>query len=213
MLIRQYKVGHYVLKLITFVSIMLFTTLFFSVSNVMAQNNEVVNESVKEEIQETASESVTAQTLPIDITTITGILGTAGGLLWKDRKDKKDLEKQLKECMDILMNLEVGTIKFFNASMVYPEKTVKQILELKAANNAMENLSIAGEMSVHVARLQKFMMFNFHTPMPNMSIPSERVINSTTVVAENKVTQIESQPSQTPAATDASTVAQNTPAK
>src|SRR5687768_15560693 len=190
MLIRQYKVGHYVLKLITFVSIMLLTTLFFSVSNVMAQNNEVVNESVKEEIQETASESVTAQTLPIDITTITGILGTAGGLLWKDRKDKQDLEKQLKECMDILMNLEVGTIKFFNAAMMYPEKNPKQILELKAANNAMENLTIAGEMSVHVARLQKFMMINFHTLMPNMSVPSDRVINATTIDPANKVTQI-----------------------
>ena len=180
--------------------------IFFSVNNVMAQN--VVNDAVREEIQETASATTTAQTLPIDITTITGILGTAGGLLWKDRKDKKDLEEQLKECMDILMNLEVGTIKVFNAAMVYPEKSLKQILELKAANNAMENLTIAGEMSTHVSRLQKFMMFNFHTPMPNMSIPSERVINNTTSVAENKVTQITAPPPANPAPPASSTETQ-----
>lgn len=176
------------MKPITFLVLMGLVILFFSANNVMAQQ-QVVNEAVQEEIKDTASQQVTSQTLPIDITTITGILGTAGGLLWKDRKDKQELEKQLKECMDILMNLEVGTIKVFNAAMVYPEKTIKQILELKAANNAMENMTIAGEMSVHVARLQKFMMINFHTMMPNMSIPSDRVINATTTVPENKVAQ------------------------
>jgi hypothetical protein len=167
---------------------MLSTTLFFSANNALAQN--VVNDAVKEEVQQTASETAAAQSLPLDITTITGILGTAGGLLWKDRKDKKEIEAQLKECMDILMNLEVSTIKFFNAAIIYPEKTPKQLLELNAANNAMEEQTIKGEMAVHVARLQKFMMGNFHLPMPNMSIPSERVINATTLKEENKVTQI-----------------------
>lgn len=168
---------------------MMFCTLFFSVNNVLAQ--QVVNDDVKEQIKDTASDAVTAQTLPIDLTTITGILGTAGGLLWKDRKDKQDLEKQLKECMDILMNLEVSTIKVYNAAMVYPEKSLKQILELNAANNAMESVTIAAEMATHVNRLQKFMLFNFHLPMPNMSIPSERVINATTTVEANKVKPIQ----------------------
>lgn len=179
------------MKIITFVCLTMVATLFFSVNNVLAQQtvNEQVQE-VKEEIQDTAKETVTAQTLPLDITTITGILGTAGGLLWKDRKDKQDLEKQLKECMDILMNLEVSTIKVYNAAIIYPEKSIKQILQLSAANNGLETQTIAGEMALQVSRLQKFMMINFHLPMPNMSIPTERVINATTSIPENKVTQI-----------------------
>lgn len=172
---------------------MAFCVLFFSTNQVLAQQK--ITEPVKEEIQQQAKETVTAQTLPIDVTTITGILGTAGGLLWKDKKDKQDLEKQLKECMDILMNLEVSTIKVYNASIIYPEKTLSQILQLKAANNAMEEQTIKGEMAVQVTRLQKFMLGNFHLPMPNMSIPSERVINATTTVPENKVTQITPPPS------------------
>lgn len=179
---------------------MMFGVLFFSVNNVVAQQQTttppltqtsvVVSEPVKEQIQEQAKETVAAQTLPLDITTITGILGTAGGLLWKDRKDKQDLEKQLKECMDILMNLEVCGIKVFNAAILYPEKNIKQLLELKVNNNAMENQTIAGEMSVHIARLQKFMMINFHTMMPNMSVASQQVINATTTVPANKVAEI-----------------------
>ena len=173
---------------------MAFSILFFSASKVLAQ--QTVTGPVKEEIQQQAKETVTAQTLPIDITTITGILGTAGGLLWKDRKDKQDIEKQLKECMDILMNLEVSTIKVYNAAMIYPEKNISQILQLKAANNALEGQTIASEMAIQISRLQKFMLGNFHLPMPNMSVPSERVINATTTVPANKVQQIE--PSKTP---------------
>ncbi len=167
---------------------MMFAMLFFTVKDVMAQ--QVVNQAVKEEIQDTAKETVTAQTLPIDLTTITGILGTAGGLLWKDRKDKQDLEKQLKEGMDILMNYVACDVKVHNAAIIYPEKTHSQLLQLKVNNNAMEEQTIKGEMAVQMNRLQKFLMVNFSTPMPNMSIPTERVINSTTTVPANKVEQI-----------------------
>jgi hypothetical protein len=176
------------MKLITFASLMMFTMLFFTVNNVMAQ--QVVNEAVKEQVQETAKDAVSTQTLPMDITTITGILGTAGGLLWKDRKDKQDLEKQMKEGMDILMNYVACDVKIHNASIVYPEKTHSQLLQLKVNNNAMENQTIAGEMAVQINRLQKFLMVNFSVPMPNMSIPTERVINATTTVPANKVEQI-----------------------
>ena len=181
------------MKLITFTCLMMFTTLFFSVNNVLAQQTTTTNtvpvvpEPVKQEIQEQAKETVSAQTLPMDLTTITGILGTAGGLLWKDRKDKQDLEKQLKECMDILMNYVVCDAKVHNAAMMYPQKTHSQLLQLKATNNAMDNQTISGEMAVQLNRLQKFLLFNFQLPMPNMSIPSPQVINSTTSVQANKV--------------------------
>ena len=176
------------------------TILFLQANSVLGQ--QVVNEAVQEEIQDTAKETVTSQTLPFDLTTIGGILGTAGGLLWKDRKDKKELQDQLKEAVDILMNYIACDAKVHNAAMVYPEKTHNQLLQLKVNNNAMENQTIAGEMAVQINRLQKFLMLNFHLPMPNMSIPSERVINSTTTVPANKVQQIGEQPPPPPASTD-----------
>lgn len=179
---------------------MLFITLFFAANNVIAQ--QVVNDAVQEEIKETASQQVTSQTLPIDLTTITGILGTAGGLLWKDRKDKKEIEAQLKEAVDIIMNYIACDAKVHNAAMVYPEKTHNQLLQLKVNNNAMENQTISGEMAVQINRLQKFLMINFQLPMPNMSIPSERVINSTTTVPSNQVQQIGSTPPPSPPPTD-----------
>ena len=188
------------MKIIFFVSVMLFITLFFAANNVIAQ--QVVNDAVQEEIKETASQQVTSQTLPIDLTTITGILGTAGGLLWKDRKDKKEIEAQLKEAVDIIMNYIACDAKVHNAAMVYPEKTHNQLLQLKVNNNAMENQTISGEMAVQINRLQKFLMINFQLPMPNMSIPSERVINSTTTVPSNQVQQIGSTPPPSPPPTD-----------
>ena len=173
------------MKFITFLLAIGITFLFLQTNQVLAQN--VVNEAVQEEIQETASQTTTAQTLPIDVTLITSIAGTIGGLLWKDRKDKKDLENQLKEAIDVLMVLNASYIKFFNACVLYPQKRPDQILQLKSANNALEDSTLASEMANGISRYQKFAMGNFHLQSPNMSTPSPQVINSTTMVPENKV--------------------------
>lgn len=153
---------------------------------VYGQEN-LLNEAVHEEVQETTAATVQSTTFPIDATLLTTIAGSVGGLLWKDRRDKKDVENQLKEAIDVLMVLNASYIKFFNASMIYPEKNVKQILQLKSANNALEDQTLAAEMANGIQRYQKYAVGNFHLQAPNMTTPSPQVINATTVVPENKV--------------------------
>lgn len=160
------------------------TLLFLQVNQVLAQNTV---EQVEEAIKDTASEQVTAQTFPVDVTMMTTIAGTIGGLLWKDRKDKKEIEGQLREAVDVLMVLNASYIKFFNASMIYGDKMPKQILQLKSANNALEDSTLAAEMANGIARYQKYALGNFHLQAPNMTTPSPQVINATTVIADNKV--------------------------
>lgn len=160
---------------------MAFTCLFFTTNEVLAQ--QVVNDAVKEEIVDTSR----SQSLPVDITLLTSIAGTVGGLLYKDKRDKDSITAQLKEAIDVIMVLNACYIKFFNASMLYPEKNNKQILQLKSANNALEDSTLAAEMAQGITRYQKFAVGNFQLQMPNMQTPSPQVINATTVIPENKV--------------------------
>lgn len=175
------------MKTITFISSMGILLLFIQVNDYVLGQQEIVNDAVQEEIKDTASQQITTQSLPIDVTMITAIASSVGGLLWKDRKDKKELEAQLREAIDVLMVLNASYIKFFNGCMLYPEKRPDQILQLKSANNALEDSTLAAEMANGISRYQKYAVGNFHLQAPNMSTPSPQVINATTVVPENKV--------------------------
>lgn len=185
------------MKFVTFLILMGMTLIFLQTNQVLGQQ-EIVNEAVKEEVQETAQQTVQTTTLPIDATLITAIASSVGGLLWKDRKDKKEIEAQLKEAIDVLMVLNASYIKFFNACMLYPEKTPKQILQLKSANNALEDSTLAAEMANGITRYQKFAQGNFHLQAPNMTTPTAQVINATTVIPENKVTEAHTVEQQSP---------------
>lgn len=179
------------MKFITFLLVMGITLLFLQTNQVLGQQQTtpaiITNEPVKTAIQDVASEQITTQTLPVDATLMTTIAGTVGGLLWKDRKDKKDLENQLKEAVDVLMVMNASYIKFFNASMIYGDKMPKQILQMKSANNALEDSTLAAEMANGISRFQKYAVGNFRLQAPNMTTPSAQVINATTVVPENRV--------------------------
>jgi len=184
------------MKFITFLLTMGITLLFLQTNQVLGQQETGViattttptlSEPVKDQVKNAASEQITAQTFPVDATLLTTIAGTIGGLLWKDRKDKKDVEGQLKEAVDVLMVLNASYIKFFNACMLYPEKLPKQILQLKSANNALEDSTLAAEMANGITRYQKFAVGNFQLQAPNMTTPSPQVVNATTVIPENRV--------------------------
>jgi len=181
------------MKFITFLLAMGITLLFLQTNQVLGQQQVtttpqvVATEPVKTAIQDVASEQISTQTLPVDVTMLTAMAGSVGGLLLKDRKDKKDLEEQLKEAVDVLMVLNACYIKFFNASVIYGDKTTKQILQLKSANNALEDSTLAAEMASGIARYQKFAAGNFQLQAPNMTTPSPQVINATTIIPDNKV--------------------------
>jgi len=194
------------MKFVTFLIVMGITLIFLQANQVLGQ--QVVNEAVKEEVQQTAQEEVRTSTLPIDATLITAIASSVGGLLWKDRKDKKEIEAQLKEAIEALMVLNASYIKFFNACMLYPDKKPNQILMLKSANNALEDSTLAAEMANGISKYQKFASGNFHLQAPNMSTPSAQVINATTVIPENRVTEIHTVEQQSPP--PSSTEQQNT---
>lgn len=141
-------------------------------------------------------EEVRDTTLPIDAATIGTVAATAGGLLLKDRKDKKDLERQLasKESEIAQLHKErqeseeqqdailTSIYKIFTASSLYPNKSIKQILDLKAVNNPLEKSTLGEELAVNVNKKVRWSNQVYNIPMPNMSVPSEQVIEATTMV-------------------------------
>lgn len=161
--------------------------LFFIVPPVYAQNgtNEI---DTPAEVRET--------TLPIDAATIGTVAATAGGLLIKDRRDKKDLERQLatKEAEIAQLNKEkleseeiqdailTNIYKIFTAASLYPDKNLKQVLDLKATNNPLEKNTLGEDLAVQVNRKVRWSNQVYNMPMPNMSVPSEQVIKATSMV-------------------------------
>jgi gas vesicle protein len=153
------------------------------------------NEVLKEQVATTAQQT----SLPIDTVTIGGIVAATGGLLFKDRKDKKDLETKLtvqeielkrkedelrlknQEITEIIMTLEVVNYKIFNSAYIYDTKTFRQILDLKSTNNPLEKNTLGEEYALQINKLAKFTSVNYNVPMPNMSIPSSQVINASSV--------------------------------
>jgi chaperonin cofactor prefoldin len=170
--------------------------LLFIIPPVYAQQNGSINEiDTPAEVRET--------TLPIDAATIGTVVATAGGLLVKDRKDKKDLEKQLdmKEVEIARLNKEkqesdeqqdailTSIYKIFTAASLYPDKNLKEILDLKATNNPLEKFVLGEELATNVNKKVRWTNQVYNVPMPNMSVPSAQVINATTVVSANKVVE------------------------
>lgn len=164
--------------------------LFFIIPPVFAQTDDITTPA---EVRET--------TFPVDAATIGTVVATAGGLLVKDRKDKKDLEKQIesKEAEIARLNREkqesdeqqdailTSIYKIFTAASLYPEKNLKEILDLKATNNPLEKNTVGEDLAIQVNRKVRWTNQVYNVPMPNMSVPSAQVINATTVVKENKV--------------------------
>jgi hypothetical protein len=146
---------------------------------------------------------VTQTTFPVDAATIGTVVATAGGLLVKDRKDKKDLEKQLdmkeaeiarlnkekQESDEIQDGIQVAMYKIFTAASIYPDKNLKEILDLKATNNPLEKNTLGEELAIQINRKVRWTNQVYNVPMPNMSVPSAQVINATTVVQANKVVE------------------------
>ena len=168
--------------------------LFLLIPPVYAQQNGTNEIDTPSEVRET--------TLPIDAATIGTVAATAGGLLLKDRKDKKELEKQLaskeaeiaqlqkerQESEEIQDAILTNIYKIFTASSLYPDKSMKQILDLKATNNPLEKNTLGEDLATQVNRKVRWSNQVYNMPMPNMSVPSEQVIKATTmVVKENKI--------------------------
>lgn len=154
------------------------------------QNNEL-----KEQVATTAQQT----TLPIDTITIGAIATSVGGLLLKDRKDKKDLESKLAaqeieikqkeeelkkknmEIVEIIMDIEVINYKIFNSAYIYDTKTFRQILDLKSTNNPLEKNTIGEEYAIQINKLARFTEVTYNVPRPNMSIPTTQVIQASSV--------------------------------
>ena len=168
--------------------------LFLLIPPVYAQQNGTNEIDTPSEVRET--------TLPIDAATIGTVAATAGGLLLKDRKDKKELEKQLaskeaeiaqlqkerQESEEIQDAILTNIYKIFTASSLYPDKSMKQILDLKATNNPLEKNTLGEDLATQVNRKVRWSNQVYNMPMPNMSVPSEQVIKATTMV-QNKVVE------------------------
>jgi hypothetical protein len=167
--------------------------LLFIIPPVYAQTTDQIDTPA--EVRET--------TLPIDAATIGTVVATAGGLLVKDRKDKKDLEKQLdmkeaeiarlnkekQESDEIQDGIQVAMYKIFTAASIYPDKNLKEILDLKSTNNPLEKNTLGEELAIQVNKKVRWTNQVYNVPMPNMSVPSAQVINATTVVQANKVVE------------------------
>jgi competence protein ComGC len=148
---------------------------------------------IKEDIQQTATDS----TLPIAGGTIATTAAAAIGLLINDRKDKKKLEtkidhveveqeKKKKEIDSIMTNLAISNYKIFYAAYLYPERTLKQILDLKATNNPLEKNTLGELYATDINKLGQYVQINYNLPMPNMSVASPQVIQASSMLNENK---------------------------
>jgi len=160
----------------------------------------VVPEPRKQEMQSTAQQT----TLPVDAGIIGTIVASAGGLLLKDRKDKKDLQEQIdqkeldriakeqqleeknRQIVKILTDIAIGYYKIINAAYLYESKTLKQIIDLKASNNPLDRDTLGTYMAEKINQLGNYVVITYEFPMPNMSVPSNQVIQASSVLPENK---------------------------
>jgi hypothetical protein len=170
------------------------------------QEGSAQNQELKQQVTDTAQEA----SMPIDAVTIGSVVAAAGGLLLKDRKDKKDLETKLtaqemevkrkeeelkqknQEITEIVMALEITNYKLFNSAYLYPKLSFKDILDLKATNNPLEKNTLGEEYAIDINKLAKYTVVNYHVPMPNMSIPTAQVIQASTMKEGVKETMTKS---------------------
>lgn len=166
---------------------------------------EIVNEAVREEVQQTAQQTAQDSTLPVAGGTIATTAAAALGLYLNDRKDKKKLETKIqtveeesqirkKQIDEIVLNLEIVCFKIFYAAYIYEEKSMKQILDLKATNNPLEKSTLGEEYANQINKLSQLVQINYNIPMPNMSVASPQVIASSSVLKENRSTTPSMQP-------------------
>lgn len=154
--------------------------------------------------QQAVSSTVQSTTLPTDAGIMATTIAAAGGLLLKDRKDKKDLQAQIdqkeldriakeqeveeknRQIVKILTDISIGYYKIINAAYLYETKTLKQIIDLKASNNPLDRDTLGTYMAEKINQLGTYVVINYEFPMPNMSIPSNQVIQASSVLPENK---------------------------
>ena len=169
------------------------------------QDGSLVTESVKEQVEQTATNAAQDTTLPVAGGTVLATAATAIGLYLNDRKDKKKLETKItnveqeagekkKQLDKIVLDLEIICFKIFYAAYIYPEKSLKQILDLKATNNPLEKNTLGEEYGEKINELAKIIQVNYNIPMPNMSVASPQVVAASSVVAENRATTPPVQP-------------------
>lgn len=121
-----------------------------------------------------------------------GIGATIIGLLYKDKQDKKEVEKTTKQQ---IKGTDVDSAKMFilynkilQYAYLYPEYTLKQILDLPATQNVMDKETIGQVIARETNQWANFIQESYNIARPQMSVATATGVHAAQDAAKNPPT-------------------------
>jgi hypothetical protein len=138
--------------------------------------------------------STAAPTAPsaVDPTLATGGIITSaivGGLaIYNDRKDKKEMKSNVKGTDVDSAKMFVLYNKILQYAYLYPEYTLKQILDLPATANVMDKETIGQVIARETNGWADFIQERYHVARPTMSVATSTGVHAAQDAAQNPPT-------------------------